>query len=207
MLQEVTDVFIWNPRGWVNWDVGAVTPEYFGFYIQLTWLEYQERLVKCCEGNNKSYVKEELMTWCIWTYVCWFFKSMKIMVITLCELTLWIREFDNCLQIQRASWYGKMAAMAWKEWDGIPWDKCWYLLISHYALLIVLSSVIKFCTHVIEKSCITCGGNAGDRGNKCGSCERLGNIEDDVLSRGSVCNIPQLVRLLSRNFLSSRFYT
>ena len=68
-----------------------------------------------------------------------------------------------------------------------------------------LNIVTKFCTLFLEGVSSTCGGNTGNEENRCGGCERLGNIEDDVLSRGSVCNIPQLVRLLSRSFLSVRF--
>jgi len=193
LLQEVTDVFIWDPRGWVNWNVGVVTPGYFGFkcdqhgwYTRRDWWNVAKATITLMSKRNWWHDVYELM------YVGFSIDETNgycVMWTDIVNQGIWWLFAKN------------FAAMAWKEWDCIPWDKCWHLLISYYALLIVLSTVIKFCTHVIEKSCITCGGNAGDKGNRCGSCERLGNIEDDVLSRGSVCNIPQLVRLLSRNFL------
>jgi len=57
-----------------------------------------------------------------------------------------------------------------------------------------LSLLFEYCDRVLYsflgKASVTCGGNTGNKENRCGSCEGLGNIEDDVLSRGSVCNIP-----------------
>jgi len=81
-------------------------------------------------------------------------------------------------------------------------ETCMILLMTCHFYLNIMT---KFCTLPLEGVSATCGGNAGNEENRCGGCERLGNIEDDVLSRGSVCNIPQLVRLLPRNFLSDRF--
>ena len=81
-----------------------------------------------------------------------------------------------------------------------------YLLIFHYALLFFESDSFYegiLCSS-LEGVRITCGENTGNKENRCGSCERLGNIEDDVPSRGSVCDIPNWYVLYFRKYLNYR---
>jgi len=138
-------------------------------------LTYQEELVKCCEGNNSSYVEEAPMTWDMWTRVYYLSNWWnECLLCCVYELTLWNREIGNCLEIQQVSWLGKIAfgekrqwckgaskevckgkatAITKKEGDGIPWDKCY---VSYLSFIMPCcfnwSMVINLYTLSLEKS-------------------------------------------------------